>query len=109
MARRKALSHRERLAKALREGREEVGFSQPELGGKLRPPVDGTAISRWESGRVIPGPGHMARLIRLLRLPEEPTAVLYYRAQVERAEAVIGRNGTGGDKPRTPRRPSRQD
>lgn len=42
------------IGKRIRAEREALGWSQPELGRRLKRPVTGTTVYRWESGRMMP-------------------------------------------------------
>lgn len=82
-----AEAHKQRVGRAIRQRREELGLSAEELGRKI--PVAGKTVERWERGETF---GHMDNLDRVAELLETDVATLMAGPAGEQAETpdVLG-------------------
>lgn len=72
--------YRERIGKRIRQAREAKGLTQAGLARLLPDTIDGPSVSRWERGKVQPGPDNFEALAAALGvdvayfMAQEPTA-----------------------------------
>lgn len=95
------------LAARIRDARERAGLTQQELAEEMGPGHYPSKISVWESGREIPREDHWATLMQLLEIPTREGIEVYWRAVLERAEAIRDEATRRRDEARRRRSPPR--
>lgn len=90
------------LGRSIRQLREETGRSQEEFGAKLRPPVSGATVSRWEADVHTPSAEHLRAISEAVGRSPDYFALRHRSAldrrrlekRIEQAKAAMGDDGS---------------
>ena len=75
------------LGTILQKAREDAGLTQREVARRIGPGVESQRVSRWERGKNLPLPVHMAALIEILDLDPDVVWRLWGEAQANRGSS----------------------